>query len=144
MVPIVMWLSACSKEKPARHPMEQWFSNGAPQDVATYAANIMKVYLKNEKKRVYIEIFIHSLKYINIFLILYKKCARKCLYVLQCATSQNKFENRFYRTWTDGDHCANSYFRVSHVIEQHCILTWFLLFSSPSYICFSFRALRQI
>jgi hypothetical protein len=33
-------------------------------------------------------IFIHSLKSI-IFLILYAKCARKCLYVLQCAANQN-------------------------------------------------------
>jgi hypothetical protein len=33
-------------------------------------------------------IFIHSLKYINIFLILYTKCARKCLYVLQCPANQ--------------------------------------------------------
>jgi hypothetical protein len=31
------------------------------------AANIMKVYFKNEKKPICIEIFIHRLKYINIF-----------------------------------------------------------------------------
>jgi hypothetical protein len=31
-----------------------------------YAANIMKVYFKNEKKPTCIEIFIHGLKYINI------------------------------------------------------------------------------
>jgi hypothetical protein len=39
------------------------------------AANIIKVhqYFKNEKKSIYIEIFIHSLKCINIFLILYTK-----------------------------------------------------------------------
>jgi hypothetical protein len=47
--------------------LEQWFSKGAPQEVARCAANIMKVYFKNEKKPIYIEIFIHSLKYINIF-----------------------------------------------------------------------------
>jgi hypothetical protein len=56
--------------------------------VARCAANIMRVYVKNEKKPICIEIFIHSLKYINIFLILYMKCARSCLYVLQCATNQ--------------------------------------------------------
>jgi hypothetical protein len=56
--------------------VEQWFSNGA--------AKIMKVYFKNEKKPIRIEIFIHGLKYINIFLILYTMCARKFLYVLQC------------------------------------------------------------
>jgi hypothetical protein len=51
-------------------------------------ANIMKVYIKNEKKPICIELFIHSLKHINIFLILYMKCARKCLYVLKCAANQ--------------------------------------------------------
>jgi hypothetical protein len=35
---------------------------------------------KNEKKPICIEIFIHSLKYINMFLILYTKCDRKFLY----------------------------------------------------------------
>jgi hypothetical protein len=34
-------------------------------------------------------IFIHSLKYINIFLILYTNCNRNFLYILQCATNQN-------------------------------------------------------
>jgi hypothetical protein len=62
--------------------------------VAGCAANIMKVYFKNEKKPICIGIFIHSLKYINIFLILYTKCARKFVYVLQCAANQKKFENR--------------------------------------------------
>jgi hypothetical protein len=57
-----------------------WFSNGAPQELARCAANIMKIYFKNEKKPICIEIFIHSLKCINIFLILYTKCARKFLY----------------------------------------------------------------
>jgi hypothetical protein len=51
--------------------LDQWFSNGAPQEVARCAANIMKVYFKNEKKAIFIEIFIRGLKYINIFLILY-------------------------------------------------------------------------
>jgi hypothetical protein len=60
-------------------PVLQWFSNGAPQEVARCAAYIMKVYFKNEKKPICIEILIRSLKYINIFLILYTKCARKCL-----------------------------------------------------------------
>jgi hypothetical protein len=48
------------------------------------AANIMKVYFKNENKPIFIEIFIHGLKYtsINIFLILYTKCARNFLYIL--------------------------------------------------------------
>jgi hypothetical protein len=44
--------------------------------MAKCAANIMKVYFKNYKKPICIEIFIHSLKYINIFLILYTKWAR--------------------------------------------------------------------
>jgi hypothetical protein len=49
----------------------------------------MKVYFKNEKKPICIEIFIRSLKYNNMFLILCMKCARKFLYVLQCAMNQN-------------------------------------------------------
>jgi hypothetical protein len=52
------------------------------------AANIMKVYFKKEKKPICIEIFIHGLKYINIFLILYTKCDRKFLYILQCVANQ--------------------------------------------------------
>jgi hypothetical protein len=56
--------------------------------VAKCAANIMKVYFKNEKKPICIEIFIHSLKYINTFLILHTKCARKFVYVLQCAANR--------------------------------------------------------
>jgi hypothetical protein len=32
--------------------------------------------------------FIHILKYINIFLMLYTKCARTFLYVLQCAATK--------------------------------------------------------
>jgi hypothetical protein len=40
-------------------------------------ANIIKVYFKNENKPIYLEVFIHNLKYINIFLILCMKCARK-------------------------------------------------------------------
>jgi hypothetical protein len=70
--------------------LEQWFSNGAPQEVARRVANIMKVYFKNEKKPICIEIFIHSLKYINIFSILYTKWARKLLYVLLCAANQTR------------------------------------------------------
>jgi hypothetical protein len=57
----------------------QWFSNGAPQEVARCVANIMKVYFKNEKNPICIEIFIRGLKYIYIFLILYTKCARNFL-----------------------------------------------------------------
>jgi hypothetical protein len=63
--------------------------------VARCAANIMKVYFKNEKKSICIEIFIHSLKYINIFLILYTKCSRK-LYMFYSAPRTKKFE----------DHCS--------------------------------------
>jgi hypothetical protein len=48
----------------------------------------MKVYFKNEKKPICIGILIRSLKYINIFLILYTQCARKCVYVLQCAVNE--------------------------------------------------------
>jgi hypothetical protein len=33
-------------------------------------------------------IFIHSSKYINIFLSLHMKCARKCSYMLQCVADQ--------------------------------------------------------
>jgi hypothetical protein len=47
-----------------RQSLVQWFSNSAPQEVARRATNIMKVYFKNEKKPICIEIFIHSLKYI--------------------------------------------------------------------------------
>jgi hypothetical protein len=50
----------------------------------------MKVYFKNEKKPICIEIFIHSLEYINIFSILYTKCVRKFLCVLQRAANQKK------------------------------------------------------
>jgi hypothetical protein len=71
-----------------KYALDQWFSNGAPKEVARCAANIMKVYFKNEKKPVCIEIFIHSLKHINIFLILYTKCAKKCVYILHCAANQ--------------------------------------------------------
>jgi hypothetical protein len=34
------------------------------------------------------DFFSHNLKYINIFFILYIKCARKFLYVLQCTMNQ--------------------------------------------------------
>jgi hypothetical protein len=37
--------------------LEQWFSNGAPPEVARCAANIMRVYFKNEKKPICMEIF---------------------------------------------------------------------------------------
>jgi hypothetical protein len=37
--------------------LEQCFSNDAPQEMATGAANIMKVYFKNEKKLICIEIY---------------------------------------------------------------------------------------
>jgi hypothetical protein len=37
--------------------LDQWFSNCAPQEVARCAANIMKVYFKNEKKPICIEIY---------------------------------------------------------------------------------------
>jgi hypothetical protein len=50
----------------------------------------MKAYFQNEKKHICIEIFICSLKYINIFLILYTKCARNCLYILHCAANQKR------------------------------------------------------
>jgi hypothetical protein len=55
------------------------------------AANITQMYFKNEKKPICIEICIHSLKYINIFLILYTKCVRTFVYVLQCAANQKSF-----------------------------------------------------
>jgi hypothetical protein len=37
--------------------LDQWFSKGAPQEVATYASNIMKVYFKNETKPISTEIY---------------------------------------------------------------------------------------
>jgi hypothetical protein len=49
----------------------------------------MKAYFKNEKKPICIDICIHNLKYINIFLTLYTKCSRKLFYVLQCAANRN-------------------------------------------------------
>jgi hypothetical protein len=55
---------------------------------ARCAVNIMKVYFKNENKPICIEIFIHRFIYINIFLILYTKWAKKLLYVLQCTANQ--------------------------------------------------------
>jgi hypothetical protein len=50
----------------------------------------MKVYFKNEKKPICTEIFIHILKYINIFLILYTKCVRIFWYILQSAANQKR------------------------------------------------------
>jgi hypothetical protein len=50
----------------------------------------MKVCFKNDKKPIYIEIFIHNSKYIKVFLILYTKCARTFVYVLQCAANQKR------------------------------------------------------
>jgi uncharacterized membrane protein len=59
------------------------------------AANIMKVYLKNEKKTICTEIFIHtrSLKYINIFLILYTKWAKKICICFTVGGEPKTFEN---------------------------------------------------
>jgi hypothetical protein len=65
--------------------------------VARCAANIMKVRFKSENEPIYIEIFIHSLKYINIFLILYTKCARKCFLCLTVRREPKKFENHCSR-----------------------------------------------
>jgi hypothetical protein len=76
--------------------------------VARCAANIMKVYFKNEKKPTRIEIFIHSLKYINIFLILYTKCTRKFVYVLPCAANQKGLRT----TALDTDQKHEIYFRL--------------------------------
>jgi hypothetical protein len=61
--------------------LEERFSNGGLQEMARCAPNIIKVYFENEKKPICIEIFIHGLKYINIFLILYTKRTRKFVYV---------------------------------------------------------------
>jgi hypothetical protein len=74
-----------------RFQLAQWFSNGAPQEVARYAANIMKAYFKNEKKPICTEIFIRNLKYINIFLILYTTCARTFLYVITVGREPKTF-----------------------------------------------------
>jgi hypothetical protein len=56
-----------------------------PQEVDRCATDFMKVYFKNEKKPICIEIFIHSLKYINLFC---TGSAPENFYVLQCATDQ--------------------------------------------------------
>jgi hypothetical protein len=40
-----------------QNPLYQCFLNGAPEEVARYAANIMKVYFKNERKPICIEIY---------------------------------------------------------------------------------------
>jgi hypothetical protein len=80
----------------------KWFSNGVPrhtgepEEMARCAMNIMKVYILKMRRNPFVQIFItsmififiHSLKYINIFLILYTKCTRKLLYVLQCAANK--------------------------------------------------------
>jgi hypothetical protein len=58
---------------------------------------LVKLYFKNEKKPICIQIFINGLKYINIFLILYTKYARKFVYVLQCAANQKSFGNHWVR-----------------------------------------------
>jgi hypothetical protein len=78
--------------------LDHWFSNWAPQEVARCAANIMKVYCKNEKKLICVEMFIHSLKYINLFLISYTKCTRKFLY-FTVRRKPKKFENHCFRYW---------------------------------------------
>jgi hypothetical protein len=65
---------------------------GASQDVVRYAANIINVYFKNEKKPIYIEILIRSSKYIHIILIFCTSCARKFVFVLRCTPIQ-KIEN---------------------------------------------------
>jgi hypothetical protein len=78
--------------------------------VARCAANIIKVYFKNEKKPICIEIFIPSLKYTNIFLILYTKCARKCLCALQCAANRKSLrikENQRVNSGTVVGHWAD-------------------------------------
>jgi hypothetical protein len=48
----------------------------------------MKVHFKNEKKPICIEIFIRSLKYINIFLIFVHEVRQNFFYVLQRSANQ--------------------------------------------------------
>jgi hypothetical protein len=81
------------------------------------ATNIMKVYFKNEKKPICIEIFIHSLKYINIFLILYTKCARKFSYVLQCAANRKSLRTTGIDIWRSEEETSVSKHVVQSVIN---------------------------
>jgi hypothetical protein len=65
----------------------------------------MNIYFKNEKKSICIENSIHSLKYINIFLILYIKCARKCLHVLLCAANQKRLRTAALMAYREENRC---------------------------------------
>jgi hypothetical protein len=61
-------------------------------------------------------IFIHNLKYINIFLTLYTECARKIVYIVR--REQRKFENHCSR-------CTQKRVEpsMSYVYYVHAILT---------------------
>jgi hypothetical protein len=60
------------------------------------AVDIMKVYFKNEQKPICMEIFIHSLKYINTFLISYTKSAEN-LYMFYSAPRTEKYAYHWRR-----------------------------------------------
>jgi hypothetical protein len=84
--------------------LEQWFSNGGPQEVARCAANILALSILMQFSTSYLcELGSTSLtkyKCINMFLILYTKCARKFVYILRCVANQKSLritglESRF-------------------------------------------------
>jgi hypothetical protein len=130
--------------------LERWFSNGAPQEVARCAANIMKGYFKGEKKPICIEIFIHSYKYINIFLILYTKCASsprtKKVWEIKIIDELEKIWEEAVKAWSRYNHwmCLK---RLLNTTE-----TWIKMASVPAEIlseilpntstkCYSFSVL---
>jgi hypothetical protein len=82
--------------------LDQWFSNGGPQEVARilwkYTLKIRRNPFLYRFIIAMIFIFIHSLKYINIFLILYTKCARNFLCFTVCREPKT-FENHCSRMW---------------------------------------------
>jgi hypothetical protein len=78
----------------------------------------MKVYLNNEKKPICIEIFIHSLKYINIFSNFVHEVRQEISICFTVRCEPNKFENHcstltFYsgldeRSWQCCEYVSNS------------------------------------
>jgi hypothetical protein len=72
---------------------------------------------KNEQKPICTYIFIHSLKYINIFLILYTKCARKFIYVLQCAANQESLRTTALDKAKINLYCFSKYRLIVQNIE---------------------------
>jgi hypothetical protein len=105
------WMCRCLR-LPLYKP--KWFSDGTPQE-----------------KPIYIEIFIHSLNYINIFLILYMKCAGKLLYVLQWAANQKSLRTTalyngqleiFIQGWNHQSPKLLIYFHIVPMLRIHGVL----------------------